>query len=108
MAIRAVAAARDGGGVGHLPAGGALDQAAGARRHARTLADRDTLRRRVQRLAPIEVPPGRKAFMKIGLICMESPPLPHGGIGTFAGTYARALATAGREVTVIEMGPAAA
>lgn len=42
--------------------------------------------------------------MKIGLVCAEYPPRPHGGIGTFYRVYAQALAEAGHEVTVFEPG----
>jgi glycosyltransferase involved in cell wall biosynthesis len=39
--------------------------------------------------------------MNITLICNEYPPLPQGGIGTFTYHYARALAAAGHDITVV-------
>ncbi|MGH9682783.1 MAG: glycosyltransferase family 4 protein [Candidatus Acidiferrales bacterium] len=42
--------------------------------------------------------------MKIALICNEYPPRPHGGIGTFVQTLARALHLCGHDVTVVGLG----
>jgi glycosyltransferase involved in cell wall biosynthesis len=42
--------------------------------------------------------------MKVGFFCNEYPPRPHGGIGTFVGMLAQALAKAGHEVTVVQHG----
>jgi len=39
--------------------------------------------------------------MRIGLLCDEYPPLPHGGIGTFMRTYAHGLVAGGHDVTVL-------
>lgn len=43
--------------------------------------------------------------MRIALVANEYPPEPHGGIGTFTQVYARALAGAGHEVSVIGIAP---
>jgi len=42
--------------------------------------------------------------MRIGLLCNEYPPRPHGGIGTFIRIFAEALTTRGHSVTVVEFG----
>ena len=39
--------------------------------------------------------------MKIVFVCNEYPPRPHGGIGTFVHTIARALLQKGHQVTVV-------
>jgi glycosyltransferase involved in cell wall biosynthesis len=39
--------------------------------------------------------------MHIGFLCNEYPPVPHGGIGTFTQTMARALVQQGHQVTVV-------
>ncbi|HVO58034.1 MAG TPA: glycosyltransferase family 4 protein [Dongiaceae bacterium] len=46
--------------------------------------------------------------MKIVFLCNEYPPLPHGGIGTFVQTMARAFAARGHLVQVVGLGAAAA
>ena len=45
--------------------------------------------------------------MKIGLICNEYPPRPHGGIGSFIHAMAHAMSAQGHSVTVFELGKAA-
>jgi glycosyltransferase involved in cell wall biosynthesis len=45
--------------------------------------------------------------MKITFICNEYPPRPHGGIGTFVQTVARALASRGHAVRVVGLGDTA-
>ena len=44
--------------------------------------------------------------MRIGLLCDEYPPLPHGGIGTFTRTFARGLVAAGHDVAVLGLADA--
>jgi glycosyltransferase involved in cell wall biosynthesis len=44
--------------------------------------------------------------MKITLLCNEYPPRPHGGIGTFVQTIARAFSALGHKVTVVGLGGA--
>lgn len=39
--------------------------------------------------------------MKVGLVCNEYPPAPHGGIGTFVSTFAKGLVSAGHKVLVV-------
>jgi glycosyltransferase involved in cell wall biosynthesis len=41
--------------------------------------------------------------MHVALICNEFPPRPHGGIGTFTGTFANSLISLGHRVTVFEL-----
>src|SRR5262249_54963347 len=43
--------------------------------------------------------------VKLGLICPEYPPSPHGGVGTFTQDLARALVRAGHEVRVAGVYP---
>lgn len=45
--------------------------------------------------------------MKIGLVCHEYPPAPHGGIGLLTQALARGMAEAGHRVTVLGFGPRA-
>jgi len=45
--------------------------------------------------------------MNIGYLCNEYPPAPHGGIGTFVQTMARAMQQAGHRVSVVGLGAAA-
>jgi glycosyltransferase involved in cell wall biosynthesis len=46
-------------------------------------------------------------LMKIALICNEYPPRPHGGIGTFVQTLARALSVRGHQVQIVGIGKGA-
>ena len=39
--------------------------------------------------------------MRVAYVCNEYPPRPHGGIGSFVQTLARAVAERGLEVTVV-------
>jgi glycosyltransferase involved in cell wall biosynthesis len=45
--------------------------------------------------------------MKLGFLCNEYPPAPHGGIGTSVQTLARSLVARGHQVTVLGIYPAA-
>lgn len=42
--------------------------------------------------------------MRLALLCNEYPPQPHGGIGTFTQSYARAMVRDGHAVTVLGLG----
>jgi len=46
--------------------------------------------------------------VRVGILCNEYPPKPHGGIGTFTQAFARGLVRAGHRVTVVGIGTTAA